>query len=183
MKKFTLFIVLLLMLCGAVALSAQSETTRRSAFFDNITHAITMDNGDIVVLSQLGDNTRPKIYIMNEDLVITSTHSIPFEVYAVNGMARGTDGSVFVIGWIGGCDYSFGEQSLIKLGLGVANGWQQTLVIPSYYYYLNFDTQLLETGIDGGVLVNVGGSYGGFYDVSGNQTNGGSYSEWGDIYA
>jgi len=96
MKKITLFIVLLLTVCGAITLSAQSEITRRSAFFDNITHAITMDNGNIVVLSQQDDNKRPEIYIMNKDLVITSSYSIP-EVYAVNGMARGTDGSVFVM--------------------------------------------------------------------------------------
>lgn len=186
MKKFTLFIVLVIILCGAITLSAQSEITRRSDFFDNITHAVTMNDGNIVVLSQRGGNTHPEIYTMDKNLVIISSFSLPSEIYKINGMVRGTDNSVFVTGRIGGCDYGFGEQSLIKIVLGFFPLWERTFEVNQSYNY--FNNELLKTGPNGGVWINegdLGNTSWVLYDSGGDIVDGaGSPSaEWSDSYA
>jgi len=185
MKKFTLFILFALL---SGALSAQSETTRRSGFFDNILHAIPMDDGNILVLQQRYPKT-PEVYMMNgEDLsrifpTIFDFNSFPFtSIYEVEGIALGTDDSVYIIGRAGSCDYTTGERHLVQMDLNGNGGVIKTYT--NYYpnWPLTFDNAL-QTGPNGGVWVNEGDDWQDvwvLYDGQGNVVNGynGIYDAW-----
>jgi len=147
MKKYTL-IILLIVLCDAITLSAQN--TLRSNFLDNVVHAIPLDNGEMVVLAHIGDfSSGQKVYRVKNTGGILN-HYESNDQYVIEEIAVGADNSVFTLGWLGGCDYS-DQISLSKFDVEGNLLWNKPTQLQGR---ISPVLNTMKNGPDGGVLIH-----------------------------
>lgn len=115
MKQFTLIILVLTMLCNV--LSAQSEVTHRSDFFDKIVKTISIDNDQLIILSEKGRfSLHKRVYRMNKWGKIINHYELPpFENYIIEDVMV-FNNNVFISGIKGSCDY-FVEEFLSEFDI------------------------------------------------------------------
>jgi len=148
MKKYTLFILLIL-LCGAIALSAQE--TLRSAFLDNAVHAIPLDNEEMLVLAHVGDfYSSQRAYRVDKQGNVLNEYVNLFGGNVIEEVVVGADNSVFLLGWSGSCDFAV-EPQLNKFDIEGNLLWTKPTHLQARVYPV---LNTMVNGPEGGVLMH-----------------------------